>query len=47
MAEEIDFNFNMKKACANEVTSICKDIPEGTFCPSTCVNLKKDALSIP
>ena len=29
MAEDIDFKYPMKKACAWEMQSFCKDIPHG------------------
>jgi len=29
LAEDIDFKFPMKKACAKEITSFCKDVPHG------------------
>lgn len=29
LAEDIDFKFPMKKACAKEITTFCKDVPHG------------------
>ena len=29
MAEDIDFKYPMKKACAWEISTFCKDVPHG------------------
>ena len=37
MAESIDFQFPMKKACAWEISSFCKDVPSGHARVMRCV----------
>ena len=37
MAEDIDFKYPMKKACAWEITSFCKNVPQGHARVIRCV----------
>jgi len=43
LAEDIDFKFPMKKACAKEITSFCKDVPHGHARIISCLQVSARA----
>lgn len=42
MAEDIDFKYPMKKACAYEIATFCKDVPHGHARVIRCLETKID-----
>lgn len=40
MAEDIDFKYPMKKACAWEISTFCKDVPQGHARVIRCLETK-------
>eukprot|EP00955_Chlamydomonas_euryale_P050245 354497-Chlamydomonas_euryale.AAC.3 len=47
MAEDIDFHYPMKRACAWEISSFCKDVPHGHARVVRCLeeHLQEDDMS--